>query len=72
MATQEGEFTPAQDDAIKKAYSILGEHFDNALIAVSWEPEDSENDAFSLFYKGGWMAAIGLASMAKKQLEEKT
>ncbi len=59
--------TEAQQQALERAYAILGEHFDAALIVVCWERDD-RSDAFRLIYKGGFASALGLSVYATHRL----
>jgi 2-hydroxy-3-keto-5-methylthiopentenyl-1-phosphate phosphatase len=71
MSEEENDsMTQAQRDAICKAYSILGEHFDEILIAVNYEinVDDKIQEAHEAYWKGGAITAIGLAEWAKDRL----
>jgi hypothetical protein len=65
--------THAQRDALIRAYSILGEHFDHSLIAISTASElrtekGEEGDAIRVFWNGGYIAAVGLSIITNKIL----
>jgi hypothetical protein len=70
--SEKPSITPAQQEALEKAYAILGEHFDFSIIGVGWTTEhDEPTEASRYFYKGGRMACIGLAvSMQHALLRE--
>lgn len=63
--------TPSQPqlEALNKAYQILGEHFDCALLVVAWE-EDAQPQAEgkAMMYKGGCMSTIGLATWVQHEM----
>jgi len=59
------DMSPAQREAVQKAYQILGEHFDCSLIVVSFEMVDDQNEqanAHVCYWHGGFMPALGLAT----------
>ena len=64
--------TSAQRDAVCKAYTLLGEHFEAVLLVVNFEvnnPESGElEEAHEGYWKGGWAAAVGLAEFAKDRI----
>jgi len=65
------DMTPAQRDAIRKAFSLLGEHFEHVLIALDWETEDEKGDrcnAHTCYWHGGAMACLGLAEFGKDRI----
>jgi hypothetical protein len=73
----EEDYTPAQVDAIRKAYTLLGEHFDQALICVDSESEKAtdEGERQHCFYycsHGSNTGAVGLAYRALKHLTRET
>lgn len=70
MNLMDSSLTPAQQDALEKAYSLLGEHFDSVLIGVLAETTtpNSQEEAFRCCFKGGFTTAIGLASRCHDRL----
>lgn len=71
MESSETKFNPAQEDALKKAYTLLGEHFDYALISISTDYEadmTGRTCAQEVVWKGGYISAIGLAEYAKHKI----
>ena len=62
------QLTQAQQDAMNKAYALLGEHFDYTVIAVAWDAttqqDDQQREAKAMYFKGSFIACIGLASWA--------
>jgi hypothetical protein len=61
--------TPAQTEAIQKAYSLLGEHFEHVLIVCHWETDVSPAaNATEVWYKGGALTALGMAHYASEKL----
>lgn len=56
------EITQAQEDAIQRAYLLLGEHFDRMVFAVEWEPDDKVGGScMQVLYKGSKWSCVGLA-----------
>jgi len=53
----------AQKNAIAQAKSLLGEHFEDFVIGVSFEQEGAETIAFA--HGGSRLAALGLAVEAQ-------
>lgn len=63
--------TKAQRDAIRKAYTMLGEHFPRVLIVVDYELDDGngkEEDAHEGYWRGGALAAIGMCKYAEDRI----
>lgn len=65
------DLTPAQEEALKKAWDILGEHFDRVLLVVDTETPQGQQDAHAVFWQGGALPAIGMASYAHQRLLER-
>lgn len=67
---QEGPLTPAQTEAIQKAYALLGEHFDHMIFIVNVEIYDGAEakTATKMCYKGGFMSALGMLQWGTVQL----
>lgn len=62
----------SQSDAMRTAYDRLGEHFDSVVIAVAWDVGDKEgNEAWTSYYKGGYVAACGLLGLARGKIAER-
>lgn len=67
MSTNINELSP-QEAALRKAYELLGEHFDALLIVVSADVEDVEPCSMrDLRYKG-YIEAVGMATWAQHKL----
>ena len=60
-------FNPSQDAALKKAWDLLSEHFDHALLVIEWETNRDEEltDAHIAYWHGGALPALGMAEYAK-------
>ena len=58
--------TPAQDEALKKAWDLLSEHFEHVLLVVDFEVVSG--DAHECWWHGGALTAIGMAEFAKDRL----
>lgn len=72
MTFDNANMSQSQSDAIKAAYDRLGEHFDNVVIAVAWDTGDKEgNEAWTSYYKGGFVAACGLVALARGKFCER-
>lgn len=67
---QPDEMTPAQRQAIAKAWELLTEHFDSVLLAVDFETTANGElqNAHAGYWHGGSMSAIGLAEFAKDRI----
>jgi len=65
--SEETHRTPSQDDAVKKAWDLISEHFDRALLVVDVECEDGD-DGHQVFWHGGFLAGLGAAEYAKHHL----
>ena len=61
--------TQAQDDAIKKAWDLLTEHFDRVLVVVDTETPERE-DGHEVWWHGGYLAGLGAAEWAKVRMLE--
>lgn len=69
--TEADPLSPAQRQAVQKAWDILGEHFDRVLLVIDTEVEGEggrRDDAHEGFWHGGSMAAIGMAEFAKDRV----
>lgn len=65
----ESKFNPAQKEALIRCYDDLSEKFDNVLIVVSSDTGDNDvRYTCRLFYSGGFIGAVGLATLAKRDL----
>lgn len=62
------EMNPAQQEAIKKAWDLLTEHFDEVLLVANWELETSKCDGHECWWHGGALSALGMASFAHDRL----
>lgn len=70
-AANEEPMTAAQQDAIKKAWDLLSEHFERCLLVVDWDidaPNGESETAHTGYWHGGSIAAVGLAEFAKQRL----
>ena len=64
-------FSDQQEDALKQAYRLLGEHFDGALISVVAEIGNFDGDAKEasrVLWSGGYLQARGLCAEADDRL----
>lgn len=59
--------TEAQVEALNKAWDLLREHFDHAILAYETEARVGTRRTFDCNYHGGVSAAIGLAEQAKAE-----
>lgn len=57
------ELANHQNVALEQAYALLGEHFDSCVIVVHTELSDQVTGT-KLFFKGGYMVALGLINWA--------
>lgn len=64
--------TPAQQQALRAAFTLLSAEFDYVLIAASLG-DDHEALATDLdvFWKGGWLIANSLADFAKHRINHR-
>lgn len=63
--------SPAQRDAICKAWSLLGEHFEQVLLVVNWECDGDQGEveeAHEGYWHGGAMANLGMAHFAADRI----
>lgn len=61
--------TPAQIEALQKAYTTLGEHFDHVVIVLNWDTdEDIPSTGTKMEYKGGAMTALGLLTWGQDRI----
>jgi hypothetical protein len=66
--------SPDQNDAIEKAYQLLGEHFDSIVIAVNFDYEakgvgsEISQEARAVYWKGGAMTALGLCQFTTHRI----
>ena len=66
----EDAFTPAQREAVEKAWDLLTEHFDRVLLIVDYETRDAHGncDAHEGFWHGGSLAALGMCEYARDRI----
>lgn len=58
--------TPAQDEALKKAWDLLTEHFDGGILTTMVRAEGSEDTEIRHhFHYGGFAIGIGLIETHK-------
>lgn len=65
--------TPAQREALDKAWNILAEHFERVLLVIDWDVETGEDrnsrvNAHECLWHGGSLSAIGLAVFAHDRI----
>lgn len=70
MSAEEKDLmTPAQREAVCKAYSLLGEHFRSSVLMVDFDVDDNDGgDAHAVYWAGGSVAALGLCEFAKDRI----
>lgn len=70
MSAEEKDLmTPAQREAVRKAYALLGEHFRSSVLMVDFDIEDDDGStAHVAYWAGGSMAALGLCEFAKDRI----
>lgn len=62
--------TKAQQEAVEKAYELLSEHFDHALIMVGGEHHTESGKSFSRgYWSGGYLAALGATMEAQRMIQ---
>jgi hypothetical protein len=69
--TPKDPLSDAQRAALQKAYDLLTEHFEAAIIVCDWEcddPDEKRTSAHECWWHGGSIAAIGLAAYAKDRI----
>lgn len=57
-----------QQDALERAYDLLGEHFDHAVIITGWDVDSTAAMAYKLIFKGGSLSALGLCNWAADRI----
>lgn len=66
---------PSQEEAVKKAWTILIEHLDHCILAFETEDDDPSDkeptNVFDAIYHGGLAAGIGLSERAKNKWLQK-
>lgn len=67
------DLTDAQEAALDKAWDLIKEHFDNAVLIIETEVEQSNtpDNFFVTSYHGGVSLCIGLMERAKHRLIQK-
>lgn len=66
------EITAAQEQAIQRAYLLLGEHFDRLVFAVEWEPDDRKGGTCTqVVFKGSKWGCIGLGEAIVHEIKFK-
>ena len=66
MSTPQDHYTPAQREALCKAWDMLCEHFEHVIVVLATTPPDDPcATVFDCNYHGGFANAIGLAERAK-------
>jgi hypothetical protein len=71
MIQEPDPMTPAQREAIQKAWDVLTEHFDHVLLVADWELKNESGDladAHEGWWHGGSMAALGMCEFAKDRI----
>lgn len=65
------DMTPAQWAAVCKAWDILSEHFEHALLVVDWDVEGTDGkqcNAHEGYWSGGALTAVGMALFAQERI----
>lgn len=62
--------TPAQKQARDKAWEILKEHFDSAVLIFDTEVKEGTDRAFQANFDGGITMAIGLCDRARMRFSQ--
>lgn len=65
------DLTKSQEEALERAWSILTEHFDRALLVVDSDVDNRDGrntDDSSCLWHGGYMSAIGMAHYALNRI----
>ncbi len=60
-------YTDAQAEALAKAFEMLSEHFDSAIVAISAEVPDVNGELVEqsrIYWAGGYTHAVGLAQIS--------
>lgn len=74
MAT-DFKWPESQQQALERAYELLGEHFDSVVIIVASEHietgEEQTSEAKELLFKGGYAASLGLVTYAQHRILNK-
>lgn len=71
------EMSPAQNEAFKKAYDLLGEHFDGVILGICIddvhdEDDGKEKEVTDFLWKGGFARCRGMAEMLVDKFKQKT
>lgn len=69
--TEADPMSPAQREAMQKAWDLLTEHFERVLLVIDFEVEGEDGkrqDAHQGFWHGGALASVGMAEYAKDRI----
>lgn len=69
--TEADPMSPAQREAMQKAWDLLTEHFERVLLVIDFECEGENGkrqDAHQGFWHGGALSAIGMCEYAKDRV----
>lgn len=61
------DLSPHQEQAIDKAYALLGEHLDSFVLILDTEVDDRRTRS-RVLWKGGHMTASGMIEWARNKL----
>jgi hypothetical protein len=62
------DLTEAQNEAVEKAWALMREHFDGAVLIFDTETKDGNDTLFGVNYQGGVNRSIGLTQRANFRL----
>lgn len=66
------ERTEAQRAALRDAYKLLTDHFEHILIVAAMEEDQGGPGAeMDVYWKGGYLAANGMADFAKERISHR-
>ncbi len=69
--TPEEKHTQAQKEALTKAWDLITEHFDRAVLLINTDKLSDDQETTTCYYwRGGVLSAIGLMEVAKQRLME--
>lgn len=72
MQESDDEMTPAQREAVEKAWTLITEHFERILLVVDFDVESEDRySATEAFWYGGWSSSLGLSEAAKQMIANK-
>jgi hypothetical protein len=66
------ELTEQQEQALKRAWDILSEHFDGFVLGVRFSCNNDQSEGHDFFYYGGRASALGTATLLKDVIKNNT